>query len=862
MITLSPGKKKTQRNTKAESFTFICAVYNTEPYLDRLFESILLEQNYPIERIHIIAINDGSQDGSLAKLEEWQKRFPKNITIRTQENAGQGAARNLGMQLAQTEWIAFIDSDDFINQDYLKIANTNIQGVPDLQAIFTSNIAYRESSDKFKNSHFMKYRFKNGDSIFDFDDENMYPEHSASTAFFRKSIIEQNGIAFPTDIRTSFEDSLFVGEYLRSLTSGKVLFAANAKYYARRRADNSSVTSNSFDNPAYYLDCLERGNLALLKMFESKPGAHIPKNIQLTVLYDLVWRIKYLIDGASHVACLTSEQEARFVELLQEIFDHIDVETIMSAEPTIYWYFHKVGLLALFKNELTPSRRAYIHTIDFASKTMVIRTFEKDPIFKLGETIVAPVSTKRVKHTFLDKVFAYEYLYVIPFENANDRLVITSSIDETTFIVSRKSDTSKKMKLRTAFQGYVKKWRKYKQKGNLWMLSDGVNKADDNAEHLYRHIMNNHPEQDMMYVLERTSPDWGRLKAEGFNLVAFGSKKYERALRRASTIVSSQISPGTSNYWKDQFGHSKRTVFLQHGVTKDDISSYINNAYLDLVICVTKPELASFQSDDGKYLYTKDTFQLTGFPRHDALVAARNGKKNLLLIAPTWRKSLVGGSKSISSARDLKDGFFESDYAINWGSLMGSEELRQFAERNGLEIVFCPHPNMRQVINDERFTKPEWITIDENAKYQDLLKKTAVLFTDYSSLAFDAAIAGSAVYYFQFDAADFFSGSHSYKKGYFDYRTDGFGPVFDDLEELKQHLASSESICPDAVMYSERVSNTFTLDTNASERTYQAIASLKSSYEEGMKYNDSALKKKAKAAKRIAKKAKRTLAKN
>ena len=53
--------------------------------------------------------------------------------------------------------------------------------------------------------------------------------------------------------------------------------------------------------------------------------------------------------------------------------------------------------------------------------------------------------------------------------------------------------------------------------------------------------------------------------------------------------------------------------------------------------------------------------------------------------------------------------------------------------------------------------------------------------TDYSSQAFEAAYLERAVVYYQFDQADFFGGTHVYRKGTWDYDTDGFGPVALDL---------------------------------------------------------------------------------
>ena len=73
---------------------------------------------------------------------------------------------------------------------------------------------------------------------------------------------------------------------------------------------------------------------------------------------------------------------------------------------------------------------------------------------------------------------------------------------------------------------------KYLSDGS-WLLMDRETKADDNAEHFYRYMMQNHPEQTCYFVLNRTAPDWNRLEQEGFKLVEFGGSEYEQRLRKA-----------------------------------------------------------------------------------------------------------------------------------------------------------------------------------------------------------------------------------------------------------------------------------------------------------------------------------------
>lgn len=84
----------------------IIPVYNTEPYLDECFHSVA---NQSYRDLQIIIINDGSTDGSDAICRKWEKEDTRIRYIK-KKNEGQGAARNLGIQMAEGEYIMFVDS--------------------------------------------------------------------------------------------------------------------------------------------------------------------------------------------------------------------------------------------------------------------------------------------------------------------------------------------------------------------------------------------------------------------------------------------------------------------------------------------------------------------------------------------------------------------------------------------------------------------------------------------------------------------------------------------------------------------------------------------------------------------------------
>lgn len=94
----------------------VVPVYNTAEYLPECFDS-LVGQSIGLDSIQIVVVDDGSTDGSAEVIKAYADRYPGNFVCLSQENSGQGAARNLGLVLCEGEYVGFMDSDDFADAD-------------------------------------------------------------------------------------------------------------------------------------------------------------------------------------------------------------------------------------------------------------------------------------------------------------------------------------------------------------------------------------------------------------------------------------------------------------------------------------------------------------------------------------------------------------------------------------------------------------------------------------------------------------------------------------------------------------------------------------------------------------------------
>ena len=107
---------------KKNRFSIIIPVYNVEKYLEDCLNSVY---NQSYDNYEVIIINDGSTDNSSKVIEKYKKN--KNTIIIKQKNKGLSTSRNIGIKHSTGEYLIFLDADDYLELDSLKILNNNIK---------------------------------------------------------------------------------------------------------------------------------------------------------------------------------------------------------------------------------------------------------------------------------------------------------------------------------------------------------------------------------------------------------------------------------------------------------------------------------------------------------------------------------------------------------------------------------------------------------------------------------------------------------------------------------------------------------------------------------------------------------------
>ncbi|EAH5178083.1 glycosyltransferase [Campylobacter lari] len=796
-------------------YTIISAVYNVEKYLDDYFNSIINQRLDFKKNIFMILVDDGSTDNSAQIIKKYQKKYPKNIVYLYKENGGQASARNLGLKYMQennykTPWVTFTDPDDFLDRNYFyevdKFLSTHQDD--DICMIGCNIIFYHEKQRIYKNNHPLNFKFKKGIQVIENYDLDNFIQLSAASCFMNITFL--NNLMFDEKLKPNFEDAKFINEYLLENIDLKSAFLPKVKYFYRKREERNSTLDNSNKNSDLYLLVSQRG---CLKLLQKNKFYNI--FIQNVCLYHFIWQIKFLVNSPEKLSFMSENEKQQYLELLDQIFSYIDTNTIMEFNLAGCWFFHKVGFLNCFKKQKPSFQIAYIEDYDPYKEQIVITYYTGDDkdvesIVVDGEEVYIDYK-KIVKYDFLDRVFCYQKrLWVHIPKNAKDKLEM--------FINNKQSMVGRCGEYFLDVKNIRKEFQKRLSKSNIWLLMDRDYEADDNAEHLYRYIMQNHPEQKMFFALRKESSDWERLEKEGFNLIEFGSFKFERIIKKASKVISSH----SDNYLMKYITPRQQFIFLQHGVIKDDLSKWLNSKKVNLFITSTKAEYDSIVNDYNRYKFGKKEVVLTGLARHDVLLKNNKSDTKQILIMPTWRAGIVGNITN-SSKRGLKENLKQSEYFQKWNSLLNNDNLKKLCELYSYAIVFNPHPNIMPYLKEFNLLSHVKIA-NQDESLQILFCNSSLMITDYSSVAFEMAYLEKPIIYYQFDKEEFFI-SHTYQKGYFSYEKNGFGPVVENEENLLKELEILlKNNCKPFGIYKDNIDSTFVFkDDKCCERNYLVV---------------------------------------
>ncbi len=351
------------------------------------------------------------------------------------------------------------------------------------------------------------------------------------------------------------------------------------------------------------------------------------------------------------------------------------------------------------------------------------------------------------------------------------------------------------------------------RKRPVWLVGERPDTAQDTGVALYRYLREQHPEIDARYVIAAGSPDRAAL-GDDPGVLTFGSREHVEATLAARRILSSHHSDYLLATRNPTFQRNVRArrVFLQHGVmgTKNMVANYgwsTPGFSADAFVVSSERERRMIVEDFG---WPRDRVVVTGLSRHDRLFEDHPPPERRLLIMPTWRDWLQGPDDVLGSE------FFE-----RWQGVLHSPEFWSFLERHELSADLYLHANM-QPYADLFDLSHVTVVRHGDVSIQDLLLRSAMMLTDFTSAAIDFSFLDRPVVYYQFDRTRFLGKRPSH----FDLDEELPGEIVatraELLDELEAAAGRGFSITDEARRKSDALHAH--RDTGARERIVRAAA--------------------------------------
>lgn len=244
----------------------IVPVYRVEEFLPRCMDSLL---GQTLERIEIILVDDGSPDGCPAMCDGYRETDPR-VRVIHKRNEGLGFARNSGMEIAQGEYIAFVDSDDYVERDMLACM---YEAAQKYDADFVRADHFRETRDGrvlnaasvppmreglYEQEELRRTLLYPQFGLLPQDGGEKYVSCSVCWALFRREIIQNRGIRFDSERDMISEDLLLNLAYLMTCCRAYVINRKVYHYIVNDRSLTRSYLPNRFQREIVFFHEAEK----------------------------------------------------------------------------------------------------------------------------------------------------------------------------------------------------------------------------------------------------------------------------------------------------------------------------------------------------------------------------------------------------------------------------------------------------------------------------------------------------------------------------------------------------------------------------------------------------------------------------
>ena len=867
----------------------IIPIYNVEKYLEATIKSVI-NQTIGFKNIQLILVNDGSPDNSEKICLKYKDLYPENITYIKKENSGVSDTRNMGIKHIKGKYVNFLDSDDIWDKDAFAKGYEMLEANDDIDmTVFrmkrfegrrdVHQLDYKFDGDYVVDlkKHYDKIQLSSCTILFRSDvikkhkyDSSLriaedyklvneillyklkYGMISSSCYNYR---VRGNASSAMQSLGNKKEDYIInvkqchkylidksiklygrVVEYLQyslvyeiqwRLLNEKVVLSEeeNIEYAKLLReiisyCDNRIIIEQLHKTKNFIFNNLDfKYNEIIskkLKVLDNSLCYKKEKIFDLNELYATVYCFE-CCDNKLNVCCLF------------DIISGHDYDLFIKINDKKFIKFNKTVVENKIHNLFNLSNSYNVNYYDVDIKLIDIKELE---IYVEIDGNKYPVSLNFDKHSKLNNCkYSYYKFNNFFFTHKNSRKIFVNNKPKfIRFKYLKELLLNKKDIL--SFGILLLYCLSYPfVKHDNWIISDRYDVAGDSGEWMFKYVKANSKKKNVYFALRKNSRDFKKMSKIG-RVLKFNSIMYYLKYLNSEVVISSHVDTfihkpyGRKQIYLNAFCNRK-FVFLQHGITKDDISSWLGkyNKNLSMFICTSVGEFESLLHKN--YMYNKDIIKLTGLPRYDNLLLNDVEDENIIALMPTWRSSLVGEIVPGTQNRGYNNDFKNSDYYKFYNGIINNKKIINILKEKGYRILFCLHPSMKGQITD--FKGNDYVDITYYADYPTIFKKAKFMITDYSSVFFDFAYLNKPVLYTQFDK-DCIHKLHSIytDSGYFDYERDAFGDVVYDLDSAIEKIVDMISNdCKMDEKYLKRIDKFFKFrDDKNCERVYNEIVKM------------------------------------
>ena len=856
-------------------FSIVMSVYNVESYIEEAVDSLINQTVGFSDNVQIVFVNDGSTDGSGEVCKAYRDKFPSNIIYIEQENAGQSAARNTGLQHVEGRFVNFFDPDDILSPNVLEEVSLFF----DSHELEVDMVAIPLICFEGKRGLHNKYKTmgKRNRVISLLDEPSNFILSSAS-CFYKQSCFD--------DLR--FDEGLSIGEdadlnfqlFREKPRFGYVCENGVAYHYRRRIAGDSNVDALRegvdpkpiFDNIAPLGHLLDKA-IDGVRAYEKEFIAYQLRS----VLHDVKKEAFNSTDSYSQfiVQCkkLVSSFDEEFILRQSKIIDtNVRKQLFLLLKGTSFKSCIDAGIIGMSQfdimlKDVQISRESFALDLvfhNFGCSFDVIAVGADGRVYRPAKAndLSSPFDAKYGEFV-LDEThyrqFALPYSlggYTFYFQTREagvveaprklratgkpplmslgpalgvsrfgKKLFIKKNrleiIKDTKGSIARGLNTAKSIRKNSRIAAWLRPFSKDKKR--FVVVMDRPNKAGDNGQALYEHIMrygSRRLKKCTYFVLSKGSEERKDLPRKT-HVIEPKSLRHKLIFLNARIVYSSHNArqfympfAHKGKYYADLLDY--KFVWLQHGINQNDVASSANRLRTEDDFLVTSVEGERDDFRGETYFYEPGQILLTGLPRYDKL---KSNPERIVTIAPTWRSSLCG--KILASGfHEAVPGFAGSEYYTVFRQLLSSDRLKALLLKYGYQCQFLCHMGFAcyEDYFEELASERVRVLHQADVDYSRIFEESSLFITDYSSTAFDFVYLKKPLIYFQFDELT------QYGPGWFSYRENGLGPIVETVDQtidmIEHYLAND---CRVDSYYAKRIDSFFAYrDKNNCKRILDA----------------------------------------